>query len=99
MFTVYLFISRIYKGTMVSVFGLLYIIANLKINSWDLQEKYSTQWERKKGESMILPHRDTQPISHALQRLHFACLHQVSALSNLLKQGHNRGTDTALITI
>lgn len=54
---------------------------------------------KKKGESVILPHRDTQPISHALQRLHFACLHQVSALSNLLKQGHNRGTDTALITI
>lgn len=47
MFTVCLFLGFT-KDTMVSIFGLLYIIANLKISSWDLQEKYSTQWERKK---------------------------------------------------
>lgn len=54
---------------------------------------------KKKGESMILSDRDTQPISHVLQRLNFAPLHQVWAWSNLWNQGHNRDTDTALITI
>lgn len=55
--------------------------------------------KNKKGESVILPHRDTQTTFHALQRLNFAPLHQVSAWSNVLKQGHNRDTNTAFITI
>lgn len=101
---VYLFFfsPRTHIGETVSVLVLLYIIANFKMNCTQTEiYKKNTQHNEKERrvESVLLLHRETQPVSCALQRVNFAPVHQVSAWNNLLKQSHNRNTDTTLITI